>query len=87
MEISLVLFALTKRGVAELFDLAKGGKASIWVNKGLLEAADLMRLRADGFDLTDFTYWVDPADGLAIQHAAEIIKEHHPDKVLYIECS
>jgi hypothetical protein len=87
MEISLVLFALTKRRLAELFDLARGREAAIWVNKGLLETADLARLRADGFDLTDFTYWVDPADGAAIQHAVEIIKEHHPDKVLYIEPS
>jgi histidinol dehydrogenase len=83
----LVFFALTKRGVAELFDVARGGKAAIWVNQGLLEATDLSRLRAEGFELTDFANWVDPADESAIQDAVETIREHHPDMVLYIERS
>lgn len=33
MEAHLVLFALTKHGLAELFDLAKGINAPIWVNQ------------------------------------------------------
>lgn len=80
-------FALMSRGVAEWFNLAQGSKAAIWVNQGLLEATDLTRLRAEGFDLSDFTYWVDPAEEVAIQNAVETVREHHPGKVFYVERS
>ena len=81
----MVLFALTKHGLAELFDLAKGINAPIWVNQGLLDGAGLDRLRSEGFDLTDFAYWIDPADESCVNEAVGTIREHHPNQVLYIE--
>ena len=85
METSLVLFALTKQGSMELFDLARGRRAAIWVNHGILDASALALLRDEGFDLTDFTSWIDPSDDVAIQSALETIREHHPGHVLYVE--
>lgn len=81
----MVLFALTKHGLSEMFDLARGNKTPVWVNQGLLDATNLERLRAEGIDLTDFAYWVDPADESYVQEAVETIREHHPNQVLYIE--
>ncbi|AIF46022.1 hypothetical protein [Dyella japonica] len=85
LEIALVLFALTKHGLAEMLDLARGGRSAIWVNDGLLDAVKLGQLRADGLDLTNFVNWIDPADQEAVQGAVETIREHHPNQVLYIE--
>lgn len=81
----MVLFALTKQGLSEMLDLARGSSSAIWANDGLLDAAILGRLRAEGFDLTTFVRWIDPADEAAVQDAVENIREHHPDQVLYIE--
>jgi hypothetical protein len=68
-----------------MFDLARGGKVAIWVNRGLLDEAEIKRLRADGFDITDFMHWIDPVEESAVLEAAETIREHHPGQVLYIE--
>jgi len=81
----VVLFALTKHGLVEMFELARGRKTPIWVNQGVLDDADLDRLRSEGFDLTDFAYWIDPAVESYIEGAVATIREHHPDQVLYIE--
>lgn len=81
----MVLFALTKHGLTEMFDLARGNPAPIWVNQGLLDTADLNRLRSEGFNLTDFAYWIDPSDESCVQEAVGTIREHHPNQVLYIE--
>ena len=83
----MVLFALTKQGVAEILDSGSSREGVLWVNHGLLEAPDLERLRAEGFELTNFTRWIDPADQADIESAVETIKEHHPGQVLYIERS
>lgn len=83
--LTLVLFALTKQGLAEMLDLARGGKIAIWINKGLLDEPDINRIRAEGFDLTDFVHWIDPVNEVAVAEAAETIREHHPGHVLYIE--
>lgn len=83
--IGLVLFALTKHGLSEILDLARGGSLAIWVNDGLLDDAVLGKLRAEGFDLTNFVRWIDPADETAVREAVEAIREHHPNQVMYIE--
>lgn len=81
----MVLFALTKHGLADMFNLARGSKTAIWLNQGLLDAANLERLQAEGLDLTNFTRWIDPAVDAEVQQAVWTIKDHHPDDVLYIE--
>lgn len=81
----MVLFALTKNGFVEMLDLARGGKAAIWINRGLMDESAIQRLRAEGFDLTDFVHWIDPLDESAVDEAVETVKEHHPGQVLYIE--
>jgi hypothetical protein len=85
MEAHLVLFALTKHGLSEMFDLARGSKAAIWVNRGLLDELEIKGLRAEGFDLTDFVNWIDPTDASAVEDAVATLREHHPGQVLYIE--
>lgn len=85
METSLVLFALTKQGSVEIFDLALGRRTVIWINHGILDASELALLRDEGFDLTDFTSWIDPSDDVSIQSAVDTIREHHPGHVLYVE--
>lgn len=85
MEVALVLFALTKHGLSEMLDLAGGSESAIWLNDGLLDAADLDQLRAEGLVLTNFVHWIDPADEAAVRSAVETIREHHPNQVLYIE--
>lgn len=81
----MVLFALTKKGLAELLDVARDGRFALWVNQGLLDDSELAALRSDGFKLTNFTYWHDPADESEIQDAVETIREHHPGEALYVE--
>lgn len=81
----MILFALTKRGLSEMLDLARGSNSAIWLNDGLLDAANLDQLRAEGFDLTNFVHWIDPADEAAVQDAVETILGHQPNQVLYIE--
>lgn len=85
MEAHLVFFALTIQGLADMFDLTRGKSAPIWVNLGVLDAAELNRLRSEGYDLTDFMYWIDPSDASSVQEAVETIREHHPAQVLFIE--
>ncbi|WP_430390172.1 hypothetical protein [Dyella sp. 20L07] len=81
----LGFFALTKHALFEILNLARGNKSAIWVNGGLLDVATLEQLRAEGFDLTDFVRWIDPGDGSSVQAAVAVIREHHPNQVLYIE--
>lgn len=81
----MVLFALTKHGLTDMFNLARGRKITVWVNQGLLDDVNLERLRAEGFDLTNFTRWIDPAVEVEIQQAIWTIKDHHPGDVLYVE--
>ncbi|MFC5740810.1 hypothetical protein [Dyella tabacisoli] len=81
----MVIFALTKHGLSEMFDLARGSKTAIWVNRGLLDELEMKELRTEGFDLTDFVHWIDPVDESAVEEATATIREHHPDQVLYIE--
>lgn len=83
----MVLFALTKQGLADLLQWAPSGRASLWVNHGVLEESDLTRLRAEGFNLTNFTSWLDPNDESEIRGAVETIREHHPDETMYVELS
>jgi len=85
MEARLVFFALTKQGLVEMLNLARGSKTAIWMNPGLLDEPDIKRLRAEGFDLTDFVHWIEPVNEVAVAGAVEIIREHHPGQVLYIE--
>jgi hypothetical protein len=85
METDLVLFALTKQGLADILDIAQGNNIPVWLNQDLLDKAELDRLRAEGLDLTSFAHWIDPTDTSHVQRAVETIKEHHPPQALYIE--
>lgn len=81
----MVLFALTRQGLAELLGSSKSRGVAIWVNDGLLASPDMDGLRADGVELTNFTRWIDPNDQAAIELAVETIREHHPDHAVFVE--
>lgn len=81
----MVLFALTRQGLAELLGSSRSREVAIWVNHGLLATSDLDGLRADGVELTNFTRWIDPNDQAAIELAVQTIREHHPDQAVFVE--
>jgi hypothetical protein len=82
----MVLLILTPFGLPEVIEAAKIANASVWLNAGLLETAKVAEVRADGLDLTVFTRWVDPEDIAEVDDALSTIREHHPARMLFVEC-
>jgi hypothetical protein len=83
---SMVLLILTPFGLPEAIEAAKTANASVWLNAGLLETIKVAELRAAGLDLTVFTRWVDPQDSAEVDDAVSTMREHHPGRMLFVEC-
>jgi hypothetical protein len=81
----MVLFLLTKEGLAEAIEAARVAKMSVWVNAGLIERAEVSQLRAGGLDLTVMTRRIDPWDPAEVEDVVSTIREHHADRMLCVE--
>jgi hypothetical protein len=83
---SMVLLILTQFGLPETIEAARTANASVWLNAGLLETTKVAELRAAGLDLTVFARWVDPQDSAEVDDAVSTMREHHPGRMLFVEC-
>ena len=82
----MVFFALTRSGYED-FERHFGDCATValWVNKDVLSDSELVKARAAGLSVTDFTRMIDILDGVAIDEAVDTIKQHHPNECVWLE--
>ncbi|MDR6641606.1 MULTISPECIES: hypothetical protein [unclassified Luteibacter] len=82
----MIVFVLTLEGWDRWRHVA-AGHASIWLNGGVADPAEVSELRRQGLDLTIMTRRLDPLDGAGIDDELVTIREHFPGHVLFIERS
>lgn len=60
-------------------------KSPIWVSGGVLTEEELLNLRSNGIEITNFSYKIDPFDREKVFDAVSIIEEHHPGERIWVE--
>ena len=81
----MVFVALTRAGYEGLVSLLGRAPSPLWVNADVLSLEELARLRSDGIEVTDFTYFIPIEDEDAIASAIATVVEHHPHKTIWVE--
>ena len=81
----LVFLALTRAGLDELRNQFGRLPSPLWVSDGVLSQAELGELRANGADVTNFSYSIGSGDTAAIEDALGVIAEHHPGQRIWVE--
>jgi len=80
----MVLLILTRQGYEDIESLISSVSPKLWVNHGVLTAAELSSLRASGLDVTNFTDVVALTES-SIARALRTIAEHHPTSSIWVE--
>ncbi len=81
----MVFFVLTRPGYKELLRQLGKPPSPLWVNEGVLSAAELAQLRREGTDVTNFTYVIDTKDPVGLSNAVQTIQEHHEGHSVWVE--
>jgi len=81
----MVFFVISRRGFEDYLSLEKELSAPLWISAGILSISELEALRYRGADVTDFNYEIGLNENEVIDDAIETIREHHPDKVIWVE--
>lgn len=79
----MVFFALNRCGY-ESFSKLKVRDFSLWTVDGVLSAEELVALRTEGLDVSEFNYSLELDDAVGIQGAVETIREHHPEETVWV---
>lgn len=82
----MLFFALSKGGVAEFLNLRQENQDhQLWVSGGVLSHQEIDELRASGISVSVFAHEVHTEDSVAMGHAFDVIREHHPIVVIWSE--
>lgn len=81
----MVYFVLTRSGYDELIAQIGSAPSPLWVNKGVLSASELLVLREDGVEVTDFTRFIDPQKMNEVQEAIFTVQDHHVGERVWVE--
>lgn len=81
----MVFLALTRKGFEELTARFGQPPSPLWVNAEVLSESELIRLRKQGWDVTDFTYPIAADKRSEIEDAVNTITEHHPGHTVWVE--
>jgi len=67
--------------------LISAARCPVWINDGVISAAEIKSLRDTGIDLTVFSSTIDPRDYAEIEKVVSIVAMHHPDDRVWVEMS
>lgn len=81
----MVFLVITRRGYDELRQAVGAAPSPLWVGKDVLTGEEVSALRADGSDLTIFSYSFSPREPQAIEGALEMIGRHHSGETIWVE--
>jgi len=81
----MIFLVLSRNGYNALLALIGHVSSLMWVNQDVLSKAELDALRQSGVAVTNFTDLIDPASAQAVEDAQDIVREHHPDDIIWVE--
>jgi hypothetical protein len=81
----MVYLALEPRGASEAIRLAASAGWLVWVGSDAITAEEHHHLRADGAQLTRFSYPLANATPDVIADSLATIEEHHPGEIDWVQ--
>jgi hypothetical protein len=81
----VVFFVISRKGFEDYLAVKDNLTAPLWISAGVISQSQLESLRRSGTDVTDFNYVIGLNENEVIDDAIEIIKEHHPDEVIWVQ--
>ncbi len=75
----MVFYVRTRRGYEELVAFVGEVPSPIWVDRDVLTSDEIIRLREEGLNVTNFT--PEPAS----EPDVSVIRMHHPNEVIWVE--
>jgi hypothetical protein len=81
----MIFLVLSRNGYNALLTLIGHAPSPMWINRDVLSKSELDALRQNGVQVTNFTHLIDPASAQAVEDALDIVREHHPDELIWAE--
>lgn len=79
----MVFFAISRGAFESYVSLGLVG-TQLWVSAGVISGEELATLRAEGIEVSNFNYTLEPRDSAGIEVAVETIMEHHPNHTVWV---
>jgi hypothetical protein len=84
-ERAMVILVLTKHGFQEIEAILKNPNIKCWINQHILTKDEITEYKNKGIHITDFVYDIDSNSEEQINNALELLHEHHPGEVVFVE--
>ena len=81
----MAYLVLTAAAAQEALKLAGRSRCAVWINCDALSSEEVERARAEGLNISRFTYSIDSSDLESVADAVETIREHYPGEVIWVE--
>jgi hypothetical protein len=81
----MATLVLTRAGFDDILQTLGRVPPQLWVNAGVLSELELANHRAAGYDITNFTAFVDLSSPSEVEHAIQVVREHHPLQRIWVE--
>jgi hypothetical protein len=81
----MIFLVLSRKGFECYLSVAANDSAPLWVSAGVLSQSELDELHSRGINITNFNYEIGLDETEVIENAIETIREHHPDKVIWVQ--
>jgi hypothetical protein len=81
----MVLLVLSKQGFHRIETLLENHNVKCWVNEHILTKDEIEAYKRKGIDITDFAYGIDFDSEEQVNNAVQLLHEHHPDKIVFVE--
>jgi hypothetical protein len=84
-ERAMVILVLTKHGFQEIEAILGNPNVKCWINQHILSKDKIAEYKSKGIHITDFVYDIDSNSEEQINNALELLHEHHPGEVVFVE--
>jgi hypothetical protein len=81
----MVFLVLTRLGYEQLIEQSTAVPSAMWVNSGVLNEGELLRLRDSGVEVTNFVRLIYACDLPAVEAAVATVQEHHVGQTIWVE--
>lgn len=81
----MVFLAITPRGLKDALREAENSAATVWCEADAISEEDFAARKGKG--QTRFKYELGARDPLVLEGALDIIDQHHPDEVVWVEAA
>jgi hypothetical protein len=79
----MVFFAISRAGLSSYMQLQRFD-CPLWLAAGVADDAMKERMHSLSIAASTFIYTIDPSDHVCLEGALDTIREHHPDKTVWI---